>query len=311
MKSKRAVAAAVIAVVAVIAAIILMGGRSGAAGKALGPAASAESEAKAVKVSASAIKTLVPYIDESGDVEANVDVAVYPDIGGRLVNFTVALGDSVEKGQTIARVDPSKPGSTYAISSVVSPIAGTVTSVATEQGETVTTSTAIATVGIIDDLKVVVNLPERDSAKARKGMTARISLEALPGESFTAVVSRVSPVLDATSRTREISLVFPKADGRISAGMYAKVRLYLSPVSGHLVVPSSALLSSNGEDYVYVVGDKEGKAVAEKRVVKAGASVDGEVVVLDGLSAGDKVVYEGQDSLSERAAVSVLGEAVK
>lgn len=314
MKSKRT-AAVVVIVVAIVAVFIIAGGRSKVGASARpgtpGAAAAGAAESKTVKVSPAARKTLAPYIDESGDVEANVNVEVYPDIGGRLVSFAVALGDSVEKGQTIARVDPSKPGSNYAISSVVSPISGTVTSVEAEQGETVTTSTAVASVGIIDDLKIVVNLPERDSAKARKGMSAKVSFEALPGETFTAAVTRVSPVLNPTSRTREITLVIPRHDERISSGMYAKVRLYTSPINGQIVIPAAAVLNRDGEDYVYVVADKSGSPSAEKRAVKAGTSVDSQTAILEGLSEGDKVVFEGQDNLSDGAAVTVVSEAAK
>lgn len=267
------------------------------------PGAARSAEAQAVKTLTAAVRTLKPYIDESGDVEANVDVTVYPDIGGKLVNYLVALGDSVTKGQTIARVDPSKPGSNYAISEVAAPITGTITSVETEQGETVTTSSPIARVGLIHDLKIVVLLPERDSARVKTGMKASIALEAFPDESFEAVVSRVSPVLDATSRTREINLAFTKMDERISAGMYAEVRLYTNPIAGRVVIPAAAMVTRNSESFVYIVTEKAGAPVAQKRVIKSGSTVDEDMAVLDGLSAGELVVYEGQDRLTDGAAV--------
>lgn len=258
-----------------------------------------------------AVKTLKPYIDENGDVEANVDVSVYPDIGGRLVDFKVSIGDSVTKGQTIARIDPSKPGSNYSISPVAAPITGTVTSIKVDEGATVTTSTAIASVGIIDDLKIVVNLPERDSAKAAKGMTAVVSFEALPNETFNATITHVSPVLDPTSRSREITLGFAKTDGRISAGMYAKVRLYTTQVTGKLVIPASALIARNDAYSVFVAVDKDGNTVAEKRAVNAGTEVDGYVAITDGINAGDKVIYEGQNGLADGDTVSILTEEAK
>jgi membrane fusion protein (multidrug efflux system) len=317
MKTKRSII--VFVVIAVAGAGIAFvatrgngGGASSAAQKPFPPGMEASGnaqsgEAQAVKTAIAAVKTLKPYIDESGDVEANVNVAVYPDIGGRLVNYLVALGDSVAKGQTIARIDPSKPGANYAISPVVAPITGTITGIPAEEGQTVTTSSPVATVGIIDDLKIVVQLPERDSAKVKIGMRGTVSLEALPDETFEAVVSRVSPVLDATSRTREIELAFAKKDARISAGMYAEVRLFTAQIAGRVVIPASAVVTRNGESFVYVVTEKAGASVAQKRVIKSGSTVGEDMAVLDGLSAGERVVYEGQDRLTDGAAV----EAVK
>jgi multidrug efflux pump subunit AcrA (membrane-fusion protein) len=264
-----------------------------------------------VRAVTAAIQTLKPYIDESGDVEANVNVSVYPDIGGKLVTFTIAIGDSVEKGQTIARIDPSKPGSNYAISPVVAPITGTVTAIDVDQGSTVSTATAIASVGIIDDLKIVVNLPERDSDKAEKGMTAVVTFEALPDENFSAVVTRVSPVLDPTSRSREITLGFHKHDLRISSGMYAKIRLYTTPLTGKIVIPSLAIVTKKNAKSVFIITEKDGKDVAAKRDVKTGTEVDGSIIIMEGLSVGDKVIYEGQNGLSDGSAVTILSEAKK
>jgi len=264
-----------------------------------------------VRAITAAVQTLKPYIDESGDVRANVNVSVYPDIGGKLVSFTVAIGDSVEKGQTIARVDPSKPGSNYAISPVVAPITGTVTAIDVDQGATVSTATAIASVGIIDDLKIVIDLPERDSAKVAKEMTATVSFEALPDETFGAVVTRVSPVLDETSRSREVTLGFAKHDSRISAGMYAKIRLFTSPISGKIVIPSSAIVTRNNATSVFLITEKDGTDVAAQRDVKTGTEVDGSIIIKEGLSVGDKVIYEGQNGLSDGSAVTILSEAKK
>jgi membrane fusion protein (multidrug efflux system) len=272
------------------------------------PSSGPSAEAAAVATTIAAVKMLKPYVDVGGNVEAAVDVAVYPDIGGKLVSYLVGLGESVTKGQAVAKVDPSKPGSKYEVSPVGAPITGTVTSIRAEQGETVTTSSAIATVGIIDDLKIVIRLAERDAAKAFKGMTAAVTLEALPDEIFTAVVSNVSPVLDPTSRTREVALVFTRKDGRISPGMYAKLRLYTTPIARRVVIPASAVVMRNDETFVFIVADRSGSTVAEKRLVTTGASVEGDIVIVEGIAAGDRVVSEGKERLTDGAAVTVVKE---
>jgi len=244
-------------------------------------------------------------------VEASVNVAVYPDIGGRIVSYKVAIGDSVQKGQTLAVVDPSKPGSDYSMNPVVSPLTGTVTDILAQEGETVASGTSIAKVGIIDELKITVALPERDSARARKGMAAIVGFDAMPGESFKATVTRVSPVLDATSRTREITLGVSSRDERISSGMYAKVRLYTDPVQGAVVIPASAVMTRDGENFVFTVSSESGKSLAARRVVKTGVAVDSDIAILGGLSTGEAVVYEGQDGLSDGVVVTIVGEAAK
>jgi membrane fusion protein, multidrug efflux system len=306
---RKMIIAAPTAIMAALCLISCTGkGMAGGAGPS-GPRSSAGlSEAKAVRVQAAEVRTLRPYVDQSGDVEASIEVTVYPDIGGKVADLSVALGDSVKKGQTIASVDPSKPGASYSISPVTSPISGTVTSVPVDPGATVTSSTAIAKVGVIDELKIVVNLPERDSAKVRAGMSASISLAALPAVSLKAEVARVSPVLDPTSRTRELTLRFLSKDERLAAGMYASARIFIAPLPDRVVIPEESVIAQDGEAYVFIVVSADGATVAKKAPVKTGIAVDGELEVLSGLKAGDQVVVEGQDSLGEGKKVEPRGD---
>lgn len=330
MAKKRFSIVAIIAVLAAMAGLAYVGlggskstagGPTGATRAAGGPggkmpggmpgAGQAAATAKSVRAKAAAIKTLRPYIDQGGDVQASITMSVYPDIGGRVSDLMVGVGDSVTKGQQVASVDPSKPGSSYAISSVYAPISGTVTSILAYAGDTVSTSSAIAKIGVIDDLEIVVNLPERDSAKVKKGMSAKITLEALPGELLSATVTKVNPVLDATSRTREITIKLDARDDRVAAGMYANVRIYTTPLVNKVVAPVASVVTRDEETFVYVVADEGGKQLARKRDIVAGTSVDDYIEVKEGLAVSDIVVYEGQDLLSDGAEVSVVAEGAK
>jgi len=298
MKRRSIVAA--LAAIAAATCLISCLGKAQAQGPGPGkPGAPEESVANTVKVKAAELKTLRPYVDQGGDVETAIDVAVYPDIGGRLVEMGVALGDSVSKGQAIASIDPSKPGSSYAISLVSAPISGTVTRVSVDPGETVTMQTAIIKIGSVDELKITIRLPERDSAKVKVGMRAKVSLAALPGESLGAEVTRVSPVLDPTSRAREVTLKFLSRDERVAAGMYASARIFISPLGDRIVIPAAAVITRSDENFVFTAMDSDGGTVARKVAVKLGSDVDGEVEVTSGLKAGNKVIVEGQDQLSD------------
>ncbi|GHV68025.1 hypothetical protein AGMMS49928_06450 [Spirochaetia bacterium] len=125
-------------------------------------------------------------------------------------------GDTVRQGDTVGMVDPSRPGEVYSQSPVVSTIGGTVLSAPVSPGDTVSASTPVITVGDLSSLVLETNVPERFVNAARLGLAAQVSLEALPGETFSAVVNEVSPVLDPASRTLRIRLRFTRQDGRKS-----------------------------------------------------------------------------------------------
>ena len=246
------------------------------------------------------VQDLHSYLKTNGDVEVSSSIEVYPDTSGKLASVHVALGSKVQKGQIIADVDPSKPGATYSLSPVYAPIDGTVTSLPLQRGATVSTNTVVAIIGDIDNLQVSARIPERDIAVLKTGLSAIITLEAYPGVEFSATVSRVSPVVDSTSRTKEIYLVFDTDDSRINAGMFAKVKLFTTVTRNCIAIPQESITISGDKKYVYVV--KSDNTVS-KREVTTGVTVDEVTQIVTGLQKGERVVIEGLQILTDGAAI--------
>lgn len=247
---------------------------------------------------------LTDYVITNGEVESQSAVEVFPSMSGKIAQINVMLGSHVNRGDVIAKVDPSEPGTRYALSPVEAPISGSIVSSPLKIGTTVTTNSAVTMIGDIDNLQVSCSIPERYVAELKTGLKAEVSLEAYPGIVFSATVSRVSPVVDSSTRTKEIILNFDKKDSRINAGMFAKIKLYTTKYSGQLVVPSDAVvLNDDGSAYLFVVNDN---STVSRREVKTGKSVDSMIQVTDNLMPGEKVVYEGMLSLSEGAKVNDL-----
>lgn len=245
------------------------------------------------------IQTLQDYVNTNGEIEPQSSVEVYPNIGGKVFKTYVNLGSNVSRNQLIAEIDPSEPGIQYSHSPVYAPISGTITKTPSKEGEKVSVSTAITIIGDVENLQLTASVPERYVASLKPGLKAEVVLEAYPNDVFSATVVQVSPVVDATSRTKEVILNFDKNDSRINAGMFAKVKLYTQNYAGAITIPSSAIIDKNGDDCVYIVQDS--KAVLRK--VQTGNSVDSVIQILNGISEGDKVVIEGMRSLSDGADV--------
>lgn len=247
--------------------------------------------------------TLQDYIETNGDVVSDSAVKVYPYIAGRLVSLKVPLGGRISKGEVLAEVDPSTPGSAFSLNPVLAPISGTVISLPVAVGSLVGTGTALAELGAIEDVQVEARVPERFVGVLRTGLRASVSLEAYPGFSFPAAVVRVSPVVDPVSRTKTIRLGFDRLDARINPGMFARIRLNTLAYPDRLLVGESALRSDAEGSFVFVV--REG--TASKRRVVLGAAVDGRVEVVSGLEEGETVVIEGAAALADGAAVRDIG----
>ena len=215
------------------------------------------------------------------------------------------LGSHVNKGDVIAKVDPSEPGTKYALSPVEAPISGSIVSSPSKVGAKVSTSTAITMIGDIENLQISAPVPERYVAELKPGLKAEVTLEAYPGVIFSATVSRVSPVVDAATRTKEIILNFDKKDSRINAGMFAKVKLYTSKYAGCIAVQKDSIVSQNDNSYLFVVNDD---GTVSKRTVKTGKTVDNLIQITDNLMTGERVVVEGMLSVSDGARVNDIAQ---
>ncbi len=251
-----------------------------------------------------ALTTLHGYISTNGDIESQNQVSVYPDIGGKIVSSKVLLGSPVQKGQILAYVDPSEPGSYFRASAVYAPISGSIITAPVKNGTKVTTSTAITTIGDINNLQVSADVPERYVGVLKVGLKAKISVEAYPGVTFDATVFRVSPVVDPTSRTKNVILHFDKKDSRINAGMFAKIILYTEDYEEAVVMPATSVVQNGDRYFAYAMNDD---STVSKREVTLGKNVDGMVQVLSGVNEGEKVVIQGQTSLGDGSKVKEIG----
>ena len=292
----------VLAVSAVLILVALIPNRKKGMGGMPGAGMSVEETVHSVKTLTVEKSDLQEYLTMNGNVQANNTISVYPEIGGKITKVYVTLGSNVKRGDKIADIDPSTPGTYYEASSVRATISGTITALPLTVGTSVSTSTAIAQIGNINELQIKANVPERDIAVLKTNLKAEINFVAYKNETFYAHVIRVSPIVDEVSRTKEIYFAFDTNDSRINAGMYSKIKLYTTVHKDALVIPYDSVSSSDGESYVYVA---DGESVS-RRIVELGVNVDGNVEVLSGLNEGEKIVISGIQSLSDGAKIKEI-----
>jgi len=260
--------------------------------------------ATAVRVTSVVNDTIENKVVINGDVEAVNQVSIFPTVAGKISETFFQIGDRVTQGAVVAMVDPSRPGQVYSDSPVVSTISGTILQAPVNKGDTVATQTTVYVVGDLSRLIIETHVPERFSNSIRLGLSAQISLEALPGITFPAVVEEMSPVLNTTSRTLRIRLGFSgRMDPRIKAGMFATVSLVTSARTNVPVIPRSAVINTYGSMIVFTVNERN---IATRREVILGLESENFVEVASGLKAGDIVVSAGQNFLTDGDLVRIV-----
>jgi multidrug efflux pump subunit AcrA (membrane-fusion protein) len=265
--------------------------------------AAEEAPVFSVKVADAEVRTLRAYLEVNGDIVSDRQVKVFPETSGKLVRVLVALGSAVRQGQLIAEVDPSRPGVQYSMSPVYAPISGTVSAAPLAAGSTVTQGDSIAVISVIENLHIEALIPEREVSQLKAGLKAEVTLQAYPGEIFTATVVQVSPVLDPASRTKKIVLTFDKNDSRINAGMFARLALNTGTYANILAVPAEAIVDHFGTKAVYVLHG----STAQLREISAGVTIDQLAEIKTGVLEGEMVIIQGQQFIADGSPVRVIG----
>jgi len=102
--------------------------------------------------------------------------------------------------------------------------------------------------------------------------------------------------------TEEITIV----SGAPAPGSSVRVLVPAGPMVNAIVIPVSALRRGPSGDHVFVIAtDASGKTRAHERQVRSGAMLGDEIVILDGLTAGEQVAASGSFKLRESVQVAV------
>ena len=112
-----------------------------------------------------------------------------------------------------------------AVSKLVAPLSGVVTRIAPESGVDVQTSTPIFSVGALEPLTVVIEIPETDLGFIRDGAAARIRADALPDRVFEGQATLLQ--LEKTQRVF-VEVQLPNRDRLLVPGMKVEVTLVQS-----------------------------------------------------------------------------------
>ena len=153
----------------------------------------------------------------------------------------------------------------------------------------------------IDAVLLDFRLPERFQARVRAGQKAQLTVDALPGRPFSAIVQAVDPLIEANGRSVGVRGCIDNRQQQLRPGMFARVNAVFGTRENAMVIPEEAIIPQGGRTFVVkvVAGDKPDVRVSERVAVKVGLRQPGKVEILEGLSAGDTVVTAGHQRLQK------------
>ena len=167
------------------------------------------------------------------------------------------------------------------------PISGSIRQRHANAGQYLAAGAPVVTLVQMNPLRLRTDVPERDAQNIRVGMMVRVAVEGAAGSHQGRVV-RLSPAIDEANRTLLVETEVSNASHSLRPGTFARAEIVASSSQRALMLPAAAVVTFAGIDRVFIVQD--GQAV-EKRV-RTGRHNDAGVEILEGVSAGDKVVIE-------------------
>lgn len=188
---------------------------------------------------------------------------------------------------------------------LVNPMNGVVQSLPVEEGSFVAPGSPVATIVDITSLKMIVQVPEKEVVKLKRGQKVKIITEVFPDKIFQGTITLIAVQADA-ARKFNVEIELPVTSAYpLKPGMFGTVKIQTSDQAEEvMLVQRKALVGSIQNPAVYVVNNN----TAEFRHITVGKSSGGLMEVTGGLEPGDEVILTGQINLENGSPVQVMSD---
>lgn len=194
---------------------------------------------------------------------------------------------------------------------VRAPFTGTIDDVITEKGNVVAAGqTQLMRIINLNDMYIETDVPESYISNIVKGKKVEVLIPVL-GKTVQTTIRQAGDFINPANRTFKVEVGIPNKAKDIKPNLTAKLKINDYTNEKALLIPQS-IVSENaeGEQYVYVITDKNNKnqGVANKVIIKTGKTQGDVIEVLDGIKDGAEVVKEGARSVKDKQTVEVINE---
>ncbi len=191
---------------------------------------------------------------------------------------------------------------------VYAPVSGEVEKVVVQAGELTSPGMPIVMLLNTSKLKVVVDLPEQYLTKVKKGQKVKIRFPALDRQ-LELPITKVGNIINPGNRTFLIEIALRKNISDLKPNLLAVVSINDLSIENAITIPTELVQQEVGGRF-YVLGTKkEGEdIVATKKYVESGESYEGQILIKDGLKAGEDIIVKGALGLTEGERVKIIAD---
>lgn len=189
--------------------------------------------------------------------------------------------------------------SQLAKANVYAPMSGFVEMEMAKSGEVVGPGSPILQVVNNSKVKIVADVPESFLGVIKRGQKVDINFPALD-KKITKRVTMLGRQIDPSNRTFKVEVATSNPKNVFKPNLLSELTFKSFSEKNVIALSLPTILEEvSGKKYVFVMVDKDGKKVAHKKYVETGESSEGQIIVTEGLEAGDIVITEGARNINE------------
>jgi len=185
------------------------------------------------------------------------------------------------------------------------PFSGRIEEHLIEEGEQVSPGMAILRIVDTRRVKISVGIPERYAGDIEQGTEIHFNMIAYPNDRWTGRVTFAGNTINPSNRTFPIEAMMNNPDGRLKPEMIAQVFISRQQLDSVLVIPRSAIVTTETGDNVFVIATQDQRQYATLQPITLGPAYERLVVVTQGLTANQEIIIRGQTTLTEGVSVAI------
>jgi RND family efflux transporter MFP subunit len=158
----------------------------------------------------------------------------------------------------------------------------------------------------LKNLKVTADISEKYIPFLHIGDSVDISFPTFPNIKLREPISVIGAVINPNNRTIKVQIQIHNEDYTLKPNIIASLSLSDESVDSAIVIPAIVVKNdANGNNYVYVVDNSNGKLISKKRYIKVGNSYGNKTMVTDGLSIEDKLIVDGYNLVKNGSKIHI------
>jgi membrane fusion protein, multidrug efflux system len=181
------------------------------------------------------------------------------------------------------------------------PFGGVIDEVFVERGQVVSANPqGLMRIVNLSQMYVSTAIPESYVGKVKVGTSVQANITSI-GKEYQGKIRQVAKTINPANRSFGIEVSVPNPEGLLRPNQVAKLKIVDYSKNSAIVIPSNIIQQdADGNKFVFVVtNSKNNMGIAKKAIIKTGQNANSITEIVSGLTAGDIIVTEGANAVSE------------